>query len=84
MDISINNLGNHDIFARVKFAWLLLSAPIGSRSLVLQELADKDGRRQTDNNAVTPSERNNLPAKYENKRIPQRCFRWCDSGGNGW
>ena len=23
-------------------------------------------------------------AKYENKRSPQRCFRWCDSGGNGW
>ena len=23
-------------------------------------------------------------AKYENNWIPQRCFRWCDSGGNGW
>ena len=30
----------------------------------MQELADKDGRRQTDNNnAVTPSERNNSPGK---------------------
>ena len=67
MDIFISNLENHDIFAivdTVRFAWLLLSAPIGSRSLVLQELADKDGRRQTDNNnAVTPSERNNSPGK---------------------
>ena len=64
MDILINNSENHDIFETVKFAWLLLSAPIGSRSLVLQELADKDGRRQTDNNnAVTPSERNNSPGK---------------------
>ena len=23
-------------------------------------------------------------AKYENKRSLQRCFRWCDSGENGW
>ena len=76
MDISINNLGNHDIFARVKFAWLLLSAPIGSRSLVLQELADKDGRGQTDNNnAVTPSERNNSPGKIRKQLDPAQMFQ---------
>ena len=36
--------------------------------MVLQELADKDGGRQTDNNnAVTPSERNNSPLEQNTK-----------------